>query len=174
MNETSLIPEQRIQNIILSIRGEKVILDSDLAELYGVETKTLNRAVKRNKERFPQDFMFQLSNEEFTQLKKLADDSTSWGGRRKAAFAFTEQGVAMASGVLQSRRAIEVNIQIMRTFVKLRSLMQDYSQLKQKLVSLENKICSQDENIKRIFLAIQQMMPPKGTPKKIGFNLDKS
>src|SRR5437879_4304037 len=119
----ALIPTERIEKAILLIREHKVMLDSDLADLYGVETKTLVRAVKRNVERFPEDFMFQLTQEEFDHLRYQFGTSSVWGGRRYAPYAFTEQGVAMLSSVLRSKRAIEVNVAIMRAFVRLREML---------------------------------------------------
>ncbi|MHC4211830.1 MAG: ORF6N domain-containing protein [Planctomycetota bacterium] len=118
----SIVPVERIRNCIYLIRKQKVLLDSDLAELYGVESKVLNQAVSRNKDRFPDDFMFQLSIEEFDNLRSQ-NVTSSWGGRRYRPYAFTEQGVAMLSSVLRSKRAVEVNIAIMRTFVKLREII---------------------------------------------------
>jgi hypothetical protein len=121
--EKSLVPHERIERSILLIRGHKVMLSTDLAELYQVEARVLVQAVKRNIARFPQDFMFQLTEEEFSNLKSQIVIS-SWGGLRRAApYAFTEQGVAMLSSVLRSKRAIQVNIEIMRTFVRLRRLL---------------------------------------------------
>ena len=124
------------------IRKEKVILDQDLADLYGVETRAVVQAVKRNKERFPKDFMFQLSDEEFKNLKSQIVTS-SWGGRRTAPYAFTEQGVAMLSSVLRSKRAVQVNIEIMRTFVKLQRMLESHEELSRKLMALEKKYDSQ-------------------------------
>jgi phage regulator Rha-like protein len=118
-----LIPTEIIEKKILLIRGEKVMLDADLAELYAVETKMLVRAVKRNIDRFPEDFMFQLAEEEFQNLRFQFGTSSQWGGRRYLPYVFTEQGVAMLSSVLNSERAVQVNIAIMRTFVKLRELL---------------------------------------------------
>jgi len=118
---TSLVPAERIERGILLVRGHKVMLDAELADLYGVPTKALVQAVKRNPERFPPDFMFQLTNREFTILRSQSVTSKSWGGRRTPPFAFTEQGVAMLSSVLHSDRAIHVNVEIMRAFVRLRN-----------------------------------------------------
>jgi hypothetical protein len=145
------------------------MLDRDLAELYGVETKTLNQAVKRNAERFPEDFMFQLSNQEFEILKSQFVTS-SWGGLRRALpYAFTEQGVAMLSSVLHSRRAVEVNIAIMRTFVQLRRLMDTNRELARKIESLEKKY---DEQFAEVFAAIKQLIAPEPEPpqRRIGFH----
>ena len=125
----SVIPVERIERCILLIRGHKVMLDSDLAELYEVETKVLNQAVRRNRDRFPDDFMFRLSSEEFDILRSQSVTSSSWGGRRYPPYAFTEQGVAMLSSVLRSKRAVHVNIEIMRAFVRLRELLASHAQL---------------------------------------------
>jgi hypothetical protein len=145
-----VIPDELIPNKILVIRDKKVILDNDLAELYDVETRRLNEQVKRNIDRFPADFMFQLSQEEFENLKSQFATS-SWGGRRKLPYAFTEQGVAMLSGVLHSDRAIKVNIQIMRVFTRMRKLLEAHKEILKKLDNLEIREIEQDEKIKIIF-----------------------
>lgn len=154
---TSLIPAER-----------KVMLDSDLAELYEVKTGMLTRAVKRNIDRFPEDFMFQLTKEEFDILRCQFGTSSRWGGRRYPPYAFTEQGVAMLSSVLRSPRAVRVNIEIMRAFVRLRQLIGSHEQLARKLASLERKY---DQQFKVVFDAIRELMAPS-EPKKsrrIGF-----
>jgi len=130
------IPTETLMNKIYVIRGVKVMLDTDLAELYGVETKVLNQSVKRNSKRFPEDFMFQLSTPEFEILKSQFVTS-SWGGARKLPFAFTEQGVAMLSGILNSDRAITVNIQIMRIFTNMRKLLMDNTELRIAIEEIE-------------------------------------
>ena len=148
------------------------MLSVDLAELYGVETRSLVQAVKRNVERFPEDFMFQLSNEEYKILKSQIVIS-SWGGTRRAnPYAFTEQGVAMLSSVLHSRKAVHVNIVIMRAFVKLRQILATHKDLANKLSELERRIEKHDSDIQAIFEAIRQLMePPPDPPKrKIGFH----
>jgi hypothetical protein len=149
------------------IRDEKVMLDQDLAAMYGVETRVLVQAVKRNIDRFPKDFMFQLNKDEFSNLRSQIVTS-SWGGRRTPPYAFTEQGVAMLSSVLKSKRAVLVNIEIMRTFVKLRRILTTHSELARKLASLERKY---DKKFKLVFDAIREIMAPKNPPKKrqIGF-----
>lgn len=172
--QTSTFTEVTIQAIgerILFIRGEKVLLDSDLAALYDVETKMLTRAVKRNIERFPEDFMFQLSTQEFDDLKYQFGTSSTWGGRRTAPYVFTEQGVAMLSSVLRSKRAVQVNIVIMRAFVQLRQLLDSHDELSHKLAAMEQKY---DEQFKVVFDAIRQlMMTPEPTGKRpIGFIWD--
>ena len=137
-NKNSVVPVERIENAIYLIRGEKVMLDADLAELYEVETKALLQAIKRNIARFPDDFMFQLSSEEFANLRSQIVTS-SWGGRRYEPYAFTQEGIAMLSSVLNSERAILVNIQIMRAFVSLRRIALTYVGLKRKIDEMEKK-----------------------------------
>jgi cell division septum initiation protein DivIVA len=146
------------------------MLDRDLAKLYGVPTKRLNEQVKRNRRRFPDDFMFQLNKQEYNDLKSHFATSR-WGGTRKLPHAFTEQGVAMLSSVLHSERAIQVNIVIVRTFVKLRRILSTHKELAQKLKELERKIAKHDEDIQAVFYAIKQLMTPSEKPKrKIGFH----
>lgn len=162
IRSTSLVPIERIQKCIYVIRGRKVMLDSDLAGLYGVQTKVLLQAIKRNIERFPADFMFQLSADEFEILRSQIVTS-SWGGRRYAPYAFTEQGVAMLSSVLRSKRAIEINIAIMRAFVRLREVLVNNAVLRKKLEE-------HDEKIKYIFNVLGQMLREEEKPKKrIGY-----
>ncbi len=151
-----VIPNALITNKIFVIRDKKVILDSDLAELYDVETRRLNEQVKRNIDRFQADFMFQLLQEEFENLKSQFATS-SWGGRRKLPFAFTEQGVAMLSGVLHSDRAIKVNIQIMRVFTRMRTLLEAHKEILKKLDHLESREIKQDEKIILIFEYLKQL-----------------
>jgi len=168
-NMEALIPVEVIERKIHLIRGRKVMLDRDLAELYNVATKILIQAVKRNIDRFPEDFMFQLNNQEVRILRSQIVTS-SWGGRRYAPYVFTEQGVAMLSTVLNSDRAIEVNIQIMRTFVKLREMIASHKDLAKRLDELEKKY---DKQFKVVFDAIRQLMiPPEPKRKKIGFLRD--
>ena len=167
VTKKSLIPVDRIEKAILLIHGQKVMLDADLAELYGVETKVLVQAVKRNLERFPEDFMFQLSQEEFAILRSQIVTSSDWGGRRYPPYAFTEQGVAMLSSVLRSRRAIQVNIEIMRAFIRLRQMLASHVELARKLDALEKKY---DAQFKQVFEAIRQLMaPPEPKRRPIGF-----
>ena len=158
----SVIPVSRIENSIFMIREEKVMLDQDLALMYGVETKVLVQAVKRNIDRFPEDFMFQLNKDEFKNLRSQIVTS-SWGGRRTPPYAFTEQGVAMLSGVLKSKRAVQVNIEIMRTFVKLRKMLGSHKDLARKLATLEKK---DDSQFRLIFNAIRKIMEPEDPPKR--------
>lgn len=163
----NVVPPDRIETSIYLIRGEKVMLDHDLASLYGVMTGHLVERVKRNLGRFPRDFMFQLSDREFTNLRSQIAIS-SWGGRRSPPYAFTEQGVAMLSSVLGSERAVAVNIEIVRTFVRLRRLMLSHEELAKKLMELETRY---DHQFKLVFDAIREMMAPDPPPKRqrIGF-----
>ena len=155
---------------IIEIRGKKVMLDKDLSKLYGVATRNLNKAVRRNLERFPVDFCFQLSKEEFENLK-FHFGTSSWGGTRKFPYVFTEQGVAMLSSVLRSKIAIRVNIQIMRAFVKLKELLLTHRGLAVKIEELERKYINHDEKITAIFKAIKQLLEPPPRPnRKIGFH----
>ena len=162
-----IIPIETIMSKIIIIRNEKVMLDKDLAKLYCVETKVLNQAIKRNIKRFPPDFMFKLIDEEFKNLRSQIVTS-SWGGRRTPPYAFTEQGVAMLSSVLNSQRAIEVNIAIMRAFVKLRRMIESHKQLAVKLEKMEAKY---DYQFKIVFEAIKELMSPlpKKPTRRIGF-----
>ena len=149
-----------IENKIYEIRGQKVMLDFDLAEMYGVETKALNQAVRRNSERFPEDFMFRLTNEESNLLEislRFQNGTSSWGGTRYAPFAFTEQGVAMLSGILRSPRAIEVNINIMRAFVRMRQYLlshapkEELEELRQRIEYLEEDVSSDRDSYEKQF-----------------------
>jgi hypothetical protein len=162
-----LIPTERIEKCILLLRGQKVILDKDLAALYGVSTKNLNKAVSRNLDRFPDDFMFQLDLQEVINLK-FQFGTSSWGGTRKLPRAFTEQGVAMLSSVLKSKRAVQVNIEIMRAFVKLREMLASHKDLALKPAEMEKKY---DSQFKVVFDAIRELMTPIEPPPKprIGF-----
>ena len=164
----NIVRATRIERSILLIRGEKVILDQDLAELYGVETRVLVQAVKRNINRFPSDFMFQLSRAEFDNLRSQIV-TASWGGRRSAPYAFSEQGVAMLSSVLRSKRAVQVNIEIMRAFVRLRQMLTSHADLERRLSALERKY---DRQFKVVFDAIREIMSPARPPRKrqIGFH----
>ncbi len=162
------VPLRRIEQAILVIRGHRVMLSTDLAALYDVEPKVLVQAVKRNIERFPDDFMFQLTRDEHRILKSQFVTS-SWGGARRALpYAFTEQGVAMLSSVLRSKRAVQVNVEIMRTFVRLRRILAENAGLARRLDDLEKKY---DVQFKVVFDAIRQLMQPPPAPKrrKIGF-----
>ena len=168
----SLIPSERIEKSILLIRGKKVMLDIHLAELYGVTTKRLNEQVKRNTKRFPPDFMFQLTNQEVACLRSRIATSNGRGGRRHLPYAFTENGVAMLSSVLNSERAVAVNIEIMRAFTRLRQILTDNAALAQKFDELERRIDTHDAAIRSLFSAIRQLMQPEEPKRKpIGFKL---
>ena len=165
-----LIPEEKIESKIFLIRGKRVMLDKNLAELYDVETRILIQAVKRNLVRFPEDFMFHLNEKEFENLRSQIVIS-SWGGRRHLPYAFTEQGVSMLSSVLNSRRAIQVNIQIMRIFTRLREVIASSKEIMQKLNQLESKVEKHDSEIQSIFKAIRQLISAPEKPKsKVGFS----
>jgi hypothetical protein len=166
----AVVPIEVIEKRIFVIRGQKVMIDSDLADLYGVQTRVLNQAVKRNLRRFPKDFMFQLSSEEYGVLRSQFVTLKRGRGRHRKymPYVFTEQGVAMLSTVLNSDRAIEVNIQIMRAFVKLREMIASHKDLAKKLQSLEKKY---DAQFKIVFDAIRELMePPEPKRTRIGFN----
>ena len=163
------VPPERILQAIHLIRGRKILLDADLAELYGVQTGALTRAVRRNIDRFPADFMFQLSEEEFAILRRRSGISSQWGGRRYPPYAFTEQGVAMLSSVLRSPRAVKVNIEIMRTFVRLRNALATHESLEKKLEDIEDKVGEHDEALRSIVVAIRRLMAPAPRTPKIGF-----
>ncbi|MBI4746733.1 MAG: ORF6N domain-containing protein [Deltaproteobacteria bacterium] len=167
MTEKSLIMQSEvIENKIFLVRGKKVMFDRDLAALYGVTTGNLNKAVSRNIERFPDDFMFQLTKDEFENLI-FHFGTSSWGGTRKLPRAFTENGVAMLSSVLNSERAVQVNIQIMRTFTKLREMLSAHKDLQKKIDEMEKKY---DHQFKIVFDAIRQLLePPQTKKRKIGF-----
>jgi len=164
---TKIILQEIIQNKIFLIRGKKVMLDKDLAELYGVTTSALIQAVKRNIKRFPRDFMYQITRQEVMSLKSHFVISKGRGGTRKLPFAFTEHGILMLSSVLNSERAILVNIEIMRTFTKLRELMAGHKELKHKIDEMEEKY---DYQFKVVFEAIKQLLdPPPKSKEPLGF-----
>lgn len=166
----SLIPDEIVINKIYFIRGQNVMLDKDLAELYSVEVRILNQSVKRNIERFPKDFMFILTQKEFQNLKSQTVIS-SWGGVRYLPTAFTEQGVAMLSGVLNSTIAIQVNIQIIRIFTKMRELLLTNKDILLKLEKMEKDVKENKQDIAMIFEALKQLLnPPQPKRKLIGFN----
>jgi len=166
-DQKSIASVEQIESRIFLIREQKVMLDQDLAELYGVETKRLNEQVRRNSERFPEDFMFQLTDEEFANLKSQFATS-SWGGRRKLPYAFTEHGAIMAASVLNSPRAVEASVQVVRAFVRLRQMLSTNAELSRKLAALEKKY---DIQFKAVFEAIRELMTPLEPKKKrpIGF-----
>lgn len=166
---TKLIPHEVIQNKIFLVRGQKVMFDKDLAALYGVETNYLTRQVRRNIERFPEDFLLTLTKQEVTILKRHFGTS-SWGGTRKPPLAFTEHGILMLSSVLNSKRAVQVNIQIMRTFTQLREMLAGNKELKRKIEEIEKKY---DHQFQIVFKAIKELLePPAQKPKgPIGFHV---
>jgi phage regulator Rha-like protein len=177
MKKEISIPQEIIQQKIYLIRGEKVMFDRDLAELYDVETRILNQAVKRNKDRFPSDFMFQLTKQEMeiwisqfvisNENLKSQNVISSWGGRRKPSLVFTEQGVAMLSSVLNSKRAVQVNIQIIRTFTILRKILATHKELREKIDAMEQKY---DKRFRVIFDTLRLLIKEDKKPKKrIGF-----
>lgn len=169
--QVAMIPAERIEKAILSIRGEKVMLDSDLAELYGVETRVLNQAVKRNASRFPEDFMFQLNADEIAKLNRsqIVIGSQKHRDPRFPPHAFTEHGALMLANVLNSERAAQTSVQVVRAFVRLRQMLASNAELSRKLAALENKY---DAQFKVVFDAIRQLMSPPAKPKReIGFHV---
>jgi hypothetical protein len=167
-----IVPADKIERRILFIRGERVILDSDLAELYGVETRRLNQQVSRNRDRFPEDFSFRLTNKEVTALmSQFATSNGGRGGRRKRPYAFTEHGAIMAASVLNTPRAVEMSVFVVRAFVRLRTFLATHKELADKLAELERKLESHDEQIVAIIDAIKRLMAPPGKADKrrIGF-----
>lgn len=162
-----------LAGMIHLIRGQRVMIDSDLARLYGVQTKDLNKAVNRNARRFPPDFAFQLDTKEVRYLRfQIGTSSSGYGGRRYRPWAFTEQGVAMLSSVLRSERAVEINVAIMRAFVRLREALSATREFAAKLGELERRVTGHDEHIQALFEAIRQLMTPPDPPRKeIGFHV---
>ena len=171
-NNDILVSQELIETKIYIIRNQKVMLDHDLAKLYEVETRMLTQAVRRNINRFPEDFMFQLNKDEFKNLKSQIVTS-SWGGLRKAPLAFSEHGILMLSSVLRSEKAVQVNIQIMRTFTHIRRMILDNEDLRKMIQGIEArhiaKFSNIDKQIKVIFEALNNVINPPVKPKKIGF-----
>lgn len=179
MSKSIIVPDEAIISKIYLIRGQKVMLDSDLAEMYGVETRRLNEQVKRNIERFPIDFMFQLTENEFESLmsqiatSNKTSNHTKRGGRRKLPFVFTEHGVLMLSSVLNSATAIEVNIKIMRVYTKLREMLLTHKDILLKLEQLEKQVTKHSTEIQTIFSALKQLLSKQALPpKRLGFKPD--
>lgn len=173
MSEKLIIPDEVVISKIYYLRDQKVMLDSDLAELYEVETRVLNQQVKRNEDRFPNDFMFQLTTEEWENLKSQ-NATPSWGGRRKLPYVFTEHGVLMLSSVLNSKKAIAVNIQIMRIFTKLREMILTHKDLLLEMEELRKKVAGQDDRIEMIYKYLVQFIKEQETPREaIGFKQKK-
>ena len=171
MEKKEQLVHQTIENKIYVIRGQKVMIDNDLAELYGITTKVFNQAVKRNLERFPEDFMFQLTDNERKILRSQIVTS-SWGGVRYLPNAFTEHGVLMLSSVLNSPRAIQVNIQIMRIFARIRQMLADNTELRLEIENIKKKVNNHDKNIEIVFSYLDEFLKKKEKPdsgKKIGF-----
>jgi hypothetical protein len=169
------VPDEVVMDKIYVIRDQKIMLDKDLAELYEVTTGNLNKAVQRNIKRFPEDFMFQLNEEEFRNLI-FQNGTSSWGGTRKLPYAFTEQGVAMLSGILNSDRAIAVNIQIMRIFTRIRQMLSDNTELRLEIEKIKNKLDNQDKNMEVVFQYLDELLEKKENPKPrkpIGYKLGK-
>jgi hypothetical protein len=171
-NNAELIIQERITKAIYLIRNQKVMMDSELAEMYGVQTKVLNQAVKRNMDRFPDDFIFQLSSNEWENLKSQFV-TANWGGRRTPPYMFTEQGVAMLSSVLSSSTAIQLNISIMRVFVKMRQWSANYEELVKKIDELSETQGEHNEHIRNIYSVIEELVRPAFTERtQIGFKKD--
>ncbi|MFK7787231.1 MAG: ORF6N domain-containing protein [Crocinitomicaceae bacterium] len=168
MNTTTHLTSEVILSKIYLVRGYKIMLDRDLAELYQVETKQLKRQVRRNIERFPEDFMFELSKDEIENLRCQLGTS-SWGGTRYASMAFTEQGVAMLSSVLKSEIAIDVNIQIIRTFTKMREMLLTHNELLIKMSELEKRADDQDDRMNQIFQYIRSLVRENREPRELGY-----
>ncbi len=171
----SIIQGSTVSSRIYLIRAKRVLLDSDLAELYGVLTKNLNKAVQRNLDRFPQEFMFQLSPEEVESLRfQIGTSKKGRGGRRYLPYAFTQEGIAMLSSVLNSPRAVQANILIMRAFIKLREMVATNELVRQKIEELERKYQSHDKQFTAVFEALRELLEPPKVPKKkaIGFHSD--
>jgi hypothetical protein len=169
----SFIPIERIERLIVLLRGHKVMLDSDLARLDGVTTTRLNQQVRRNPDRFPLDFMFQLTTDEFADLMlQNATSSSGYGGRRKRPYAFTEHGAIMLASVLNSPVAVRARLQVVRAFVRLRQLLASDQELARKLAELEQRVAGHDEHIQSLFEAIRRLMaPPTTERKRIGFEV---
>lgn len=174
--ETTLIPQEYVEGKILLVRDKKVILDRDLATLYGVDTKVLKQAVRRNIKRFPSDFMFELTKEEFEDWRsQFVTSKSDRIGLRYKPMVFTEPGVAMLSSVLNSERAVQVNIQIMRAFIKLREMLLTHIELKRKIEAMEKRHAKHDERFQIVFKAIKEMLnPPVKKKGKIGFRSNKA
>ncbi|MCL5105031.1 MAG: ORF6N domain-containing protein [Armatimonadetes bacterium] len=177
MNDTALAVAsvESIAQSILSLRGLTVILDSDLARLYEVETKTFNRAVKRNLSRFPPDFMFQLTPEEFQNLRCQFGTSNQRGGRRYLPHAFTEHGAVMAATILNSPRAVEVSVYVVRAFVGLKRMLATHAELSEKVIEIEGRLDGHDHEIGALIDAIRQLLaPPESPQERIGFRTEET
>jgi hypothetical protein len=173
-----MVPIERIEGAILEIRGERVMLDADLASVYGVTTKALNQAVKRNRDRFPEGFIFQLTPDEYVALRSqfvTSNERPGRGGRRHLPFAFTEHGAVMLAALLKSRRAVDVSVFVVRAFIRMRRMLADQRRFGLKLDEIENKLAAHDQNFKVVFGAIRKLMekpkPAPAPPRKIGFHV---
>jgi hypothetical protein len=174
MTEKAIIPDEIVMDKIFVIRDQKVMLDEDLADLYGIPTKRLNEQVARNMDRFPDDFMFKLNEVEFANLKSQFATS-SWGGRRSLPNAFTEHGVLMLSSVLNSRQAIQINIQVMRIFTRIRRMFIDNTELRLEIEKIKTKLDNHDKNMEVVFRYIDELIEPKPESKprkRIGYKSD--
>jgi phage regulator Rha-like protein len=173
MSESFIIPDETIISKIYHFRNKKVMIDTDLAALYGVETRVLNQAIKRNLKRFPEDFMFQLNEKEFENLKSQTE-SSSWGGRRTLPFVFTEHGVLMLSSVLNSDKALEINIQIVRIFTKMREMLLTHKDILLQLEEMKKSIAGQEDRVDLIYNYLVQFMDKQKKPRtEIGFKSNK-
>ncbi len=174
----SIVPLERIEGMIYFLRNKKVMLDEDLAKLYGVKTKRLNEQLRRNKDRFPEDFVFQLTDEEWNTLKsQFATSSSDWGGRRKLPMAFTEHGVAMAANLLKSKRAIKVSVEIVRAFIRMRQVLASHKEISKGLAELKSFLLKHsnqtNREFKRVWDVIEKLAKPMDKErKKIGFDLN--
>jgi hypothetical protein len=170
--QTKPVPFAAIESRIHLIRKTKVMLDADLSQLYGVATKSLNLAVTRNRDRFPDDFMFRLNAQEFASLRLQIETSKSRGGRRYLPYAFTQEGIAMLSSVLRSPRAVAVNVEIMRAFVRMRRMLLSVDELARKVEALERKAVAHDQDLEAVFKALKQLIaPPQAPRREIGFHV---
>jgi len=173
MSESFIIPDETVIRKIYLFRDQKVMVDNDLAELYEIETRALNQAVKRNEKRFPQDFMFQLNDKEFESLKSQ-NTSNGWGGRRSLPNVFTEHGVLMLSSVLNSDKAIEVNIQLVRIFTRMREMLLTHKDILLQIEEMRKSVASQDDRIDLIYNYLMEFVKQENQPRKsIGFRSDK-
>lgn len=172
---TKFFTDDQIVEKIYTVRGQRVMLDRDLAEMYGIETKVLKQAVKRNRQRFPEDFMFEMAPDEFTNWRsQFVMSKSDKMGLRHPPFCFTEQGVAMLSSVLRSETAIQVNIQIIRVYTRMKQLLVNYKEIWQKIETIEQSLVQKDEEIQSIFNILKQLLVKEATPREpIGFQIPK-
>lgn len=178
-SELAVVPVETISSSILQLRGQRVILDTDLARLYGVQTKTFNQAVKRNLARFPPDFMFQLTQDELQDLRSQFVTPSQWGGRRYLPYAFTEHGAAMAASILRSPQAVEVSVYVVRAFVRMREMLSSHAELSHKLEELDSRLTARidthDKYLAAIVGEIRELRPlPEDPQRRIGFRPERS